>query len=298
MSSRLYAHPADLPLLLDFVRAIRSPERIAEYPSLVDLGELLPLPEIQQNTRLWFSPTGEMLAYAFVDTFDNLQCEFAASSVQPLGAEVVAWAVEIVKTRGATSLDASCAADNQPALAFLRAHGFLLQPEETWHYLRLLAQPIPAPLLPPGFKIRPLHGEAEAAAAAALHRAAFGTEHMTVEHRLAMMRTPEYAPELDLVAVAPDGQLAAYTMVSISAEENARTGRKNGYTDPVATHPAFQRRGLARALLLTGLQMLKARGMETARLGTASDNLGMQKAAESAGFALDYKTLWFQKPLP
>ena len=120
---------------------------------------------------------------------------------------------------------------------------------------------------------------------------------MTTENRLAMMRTSAYDPGMDLVVVAPDGRLAAYTLGSINVEENIRTGRKIGYTDPVATHPDFQRLGLARALLLTGLRMLKERGMEFARLGTASHNLGMQKAAESAGFVLESKTFWFRKPL-
>jgi hypothetical protein len=47
------------------------------------------------------------------------------------------------------------------------------------------------------------------------HRAAFGTEYLTVEERLATMREPEYDPELDLLAVAPDGRLAAYCMCFI-----------------------------------------------------------------------------------
>ena len=46
-------------------------------------------------------------------------------------------------------------------------------------------------------------GEQEAEALAALHRAAFGTDHMTVEERLAIMRAPGYLPELDLLAATP-----------------------------------------------------------------------------------------------
>jgi ribosomal protein S18 acetylase RimI-like enzyme len=120
---------------------------------------------------------------------------------------------------------------------------------------------------------------------------------MTTEERLSMMTTPEYDPSLDLVAVAPGGALAAYCMCYISAEENARTGRNNGCTDPVATHPRFQRLGLARALLLHGLRLLRARGMDFARLGTSSDNIAMQRAAQSVGFRLEFANVWFEKPL-
>lgn len=69
-------------------------------------------------------------------------------------------------------------------------------------------------------------------------------------------------------------------------------------TDPIATHPAFQRRGLARALLLTGLQLLKERGMDYARLSTSSTNVPMQRAARAAGYQLAAKTLFFTKTVP
>ena len=69
-----------------------------------------------------------------------------------------------------------------------------------------------------------------------------------------MMRVPEYDAELDLLAIAPGGRFAAYCLCSISQEENNRTGRNEGTTDPVATHPDFQRRGLAQALLRDGAE--------------------------------------------
>ena len=93
----------------------------------------------------------------------------------------------------------------------------------------------------------------------------------------------------------PDGTLAAYCVCWFSEEENALTGRKDGHTDPIATHPAYQRRGLARALILTGLSLLKEKGLETARLGTARENLGMLRTAESVGFRIVSETLWFSK---
>jgi ribosomal protein S18 acetylase RimI-like enzyme len=297
MPSRAYSHPGDLARILDFVRTVRPPERIGDDPHSVDLEELLLLPEIHANTRLWFGPAGELRACACVDTFDHLRFEFAPGSEGDFGADVVAWGEGIIRARGNSTLGASCRSEDQSHQDFLLAHGFERLTDRTLHYVRPLSQPIPEPLLPPGFIIRPLKGETEAAEVAALHCAAFGTEHMTLERRLGIMRASEYIPELDLVAVAPDGRLAAYTLGSVSAAENARTGRRDGSTDPLATHPDFQRRGLARALLLTGMKMLKERGLDTARLSTGGDNLAMQKTAESAGFVVEGRTLWFQKLL-
>ncbi len=112
-----------------------------------------------------------------------------------------------------------------------------------------------------------------------------------------MMSGTDYDPHLDLVMVGPDGRLAAYCMCQIFQEENARTGRNEGYTDPVATHPEYQRRGLARALLLTGLRLLQERGVETALMGTSSENVKMQRAAEAVGFRVKSSTVWFVKPV-
>jgi mycothiol synthase len=167
--------------------------------------------------------------------------------------------------------------------------------KSTLHCARSLSDPIPEPRVPEGFGIRHVAGEHEAEALAALHRAAFGTENMTTEGRLSWMRTPDYDPELDLVAVAPDGTLAAYVFCSISEEENALSGREDGYTDPVATHPAFQRRGLARALLLTGFRLLKRRGVETAHTSTGSWNVAMRQTARSVGYRVESTTIFFKK---
>ena len=169
----------------------------------------------------------------------------------------------------------------------------MVQPVRTLTFSRSLSEPIGEPQLPAGFEVRSATGEQEAEALAALHRAAFGTEHMTVEERLAMMRVPEYDPALDLIAVAPDKSLAGYCFCSISHEG----GSCLGHTDPVATHPRFQRLGLARALMLTGVRRLKERGAEKAMLGTSSENTAMQRAAESAGFRLAWSKVWLSKPI-
>jgi ribosomal protein S18 acetylase RimI-like enzyme len=110
------------------------------------------------------------------------------------------------------------------------------------------------------------------------------------------MSVPDYVPELDLVAVAPHGQLAGFCVCGISAAENAVTGRSDGYTDPLGVRPDFQKRGIARALLLTGLRLLQERGVTCAVLGTSSENVAMQAVAQSAGFQVECSKIWFFKP--
>lgn len=298
-----YAAPHDLDVLLAFLRQIRPPERAADFPSAIDLRELLALSQVQADTALWRNAAGQLAAYSLVDQYNNLLFEWDPQLISPdLPGEIIAWGVARRRARPAEddeppTLDASCSADNLERIALLEAHGFVREPVYSIHLARDLSAPISQPVLPPGFTIRPAGGAAEAEAWVVLHRAAFGTERMELEERLAMLAEPEYDPQLDLVAVAPDGRLAAYCMVQISREENARTGRSEGYTDPVATHPDFQRRGLARALLLTGLHLLKDRGIATALMGTSSENTPMLETARSVGFGVVSTGVWFSKPV-
>lgn len=299
LTTQLYTGLADLHSMLDLLVAVRPAERIAGYPSAVDLRELLALPAVQDNTRLWFDAAARLVGFALVDHYNNLCFESADPGIET---EIVDWGVQCIRrameaTGEELTLDASCSADNPERLALLERHGFIREAQYSVHMVRSLHEPIPAPQLPLGFSIRHVTGEHEVDALVTLHRAAFGTETMTVEERLAMMGVPDYEPELDLVVVAPDGRPAAYCMVSISQEENAQTGRNEGYTDPVATHPDFQQRGLAKALLLTGLHILQQRGIDTACLGTSSDNVSMQRTAQAVGFHVQSTTLWFSKPV-
>ena len=290
--------------MLDLLLMVRPAERLADFPGVVDLREILASSKVQDNTRLWFDADDRIVGFAFVDPYHNLRFE-----VDPLGAdpdlesEIVAWGDTCLEramqeSGESLTLDASCRDDDAERIKLLERHGFVKQELRTLHLVRSLQAPIPRPQVPAGFRIRHVAGEQEVGALVALHRAAFGTAHMTVEERLAMMRVPEYEPTLDLLVVAPDGRLAAYCMCSISREENRRTERNEGYTDPVATHPDFRRRGLARALLLAGLQALKQRGMDTAALGTSSENVAMLHTAQAVGFRVQSTTVWYSKPVP
>jgi len=302
-ASRAYSGASDLQLMIDLLVAVRPAARISSFPGIVDLRELLTLRHVQDCTRLWLEPEGRVIAFALVDHYSNLHFEYDPQAEHPgIEAEVVAWGVECIRRAiqeggAASTLDASCRSDDTARILLLERHGFVRQETRSLRLIRPLDEPIPAPNLPAGFTVRHVAGEQEVEALVALHRAAFGTENMTVEERLAMMRVPEYDAVLDLIAIAPDGRLAAYCMCSVSQEENKRTARKEGYTDPVATHPDFRRRGLARALLLAGLHRLKQRGIETAVLGTSSDNHAMLRAAQAVGFGVQSETLWFSKPV-
>jgi len=292
--SRMYEGEKDFQIILDLMMRVRPADHINDYPVKVDLEEQFASAMIRENTRLWFDDE-QPIAWAFVDEFNNLRWELDSKYEETLGAEIVAWGEACIRKtltdNGSKTLDANCREDYTGRISFLKRHGFHQTDDTSIYMMRPLFEPIPGPVLPQGFTIRPIKGVEEAEAVATMHRAAFGTEYMTTESRLAIMNTSEYDPTLDLLTIAPNGDIAAYC--SCSANSLTRIGM----TDPVATHPNYQRMGLSRALLLTGMRMLRERGMESAHLGTSGENIAMQKTAESVGYQVEYKTIWFSKEL-
>ena len=72
---------------------------------------------------------------------------------------------------------------------------------------------------------------------------------------LGFMRSVAYVPDHDLVAVAPDGRVAAFTVFWPDTELSL------AQFEPVGTDPDFQRLGLGRAVLLDAFRRLEQSGI-------------------------------------
>jgi len=292
ITSRIYADEKDFQIILDLIARVRPSKYINDYPVKMDIEENLASEATRTNTRLWFDDD-QPVAWAFVDELNNLRWEVDSQHEQLIGTEIVEWGESCIRKKladgEASTLDTNCREDYAARMSFLHRHGFRQTGDTNVAMTRPLSEPIAGPELPRDFVIRPIKGMEEAEAVATMHRAAFGTEYMTTENRLIIMNTSGYEPSLDLLAVAPNGNIAAYCSCSVNDQTQI------GMTDPVATHPNYQRMGLSRALLLTGMRLLKERGMMSAHLGTSGENIAMQKTAESVGFKVEYKTIWFSK---
>jgi ribosomal protein S18 acetylase RimI-like enzyme len=300
LKSHLYTGPADLQAMISLTQTRRAAgQRV--YPIAADLYEELSDQEVQSTARIWHT-NDTLVGFAYVNQYQNLVDVFDERVFTPaIEAEMMDWAVVAARQRNkarceALTLDASANDCDQPRLALLARHEFERTAEDSLLFARPLEGDLHEPRLPNGFSIRPMAGEAEVDAYVALHRAAFGTENMTVDYRRTIMSVPSYLPELDLVAVAPTGELAAFCVCQIFPDNAPRAGGQHeGWTDPVGTQPRYQRLGLAKALIVAGMHRLKARGIDTALLGTSNKNLAMRHVAEALGFRLASRTLFFAK---
>ncbi len=79
-----------------------------------------------------------------------------------------------------------------------------------------------------------------------------------------LQQTSLYDPRLDLAIRAPDGQIAAYGLFWFDPVTRV------GLVEPMRTEERWQRRGLARSVLTTGIDRLSKRGATRIKVGWSS----------------------------
>lgn len=158
----------------------------------------------------------------------------------------------------------------------------------------------PAPPMPAGLEVRP--------ATAADARRIWDADHEAFRDHWGghddsdanfrrWLDSPEFDPSLFIVAYDGD-EVAAGVLNAIYPEENEALGLQRGWLDSVFTRRPWRRRGLARALIVRSLHLLRERGMTGAVLGVDAENpSGALGLYESTGFAVTEKSAAWRKPM-
>jgi mycothiol synthase len=321
LTARPYAGEQDLGAIVQFLNACEVVDQQDVFYSATVLGREMTEPGFDpaRDVRLWLRKTDEgaeqIIGFAQMwiphATPDDREADghlwfrvLPQMRWQGLEAEMLAWAegrmAEIGRSRELPArLRLGCRETEGDRIAWFERSGL----EQVRCFLRMrrdLAQPIPAVELPPGFELAHSLWEADAALRMELHNEAF-MDHWnhhpaTFEEWQHWDADPAYRPELDLLAIAPDGTYAAYARCGIDREENAARGCAEGWINVLGTLPQFRRRGLARAMLLAGLTKLQAEGMTVAFLGVDTQNINQaQTLYESVGFERAYANLAYAK---
>ena len=157
-----------------------------------------------------------------------------------------------------------------------------------------------APPLPDGIEVRPVtaeHARQIWEADLDAFRDHWGGWDASEASFRRWLDSPEFQP--DLMVVAWDGdEVAGAVLNAIDAEENAALGSHRGWLDSVFTRRAWRRRGLARALIVRSLHLLRERGMEMAVLGVDADNpSGAFGLYEAVGFAPTERMIAWRRPI-
>ena len=247
--------------------------------------------------RLWHADD-QLVGYAILGEDPSFDCQvLPAYAWRGIEAEALGWTEErlgelckTVPEMWGGHLVSGSRQDDANRIAFLEQHGFRQGGEfSEVNMLCSLEEPIAEAVIPPDCQVRAMADPAEGGYPGEIsNRAAAQREvwqpwtvgNVSDEDYATFMRLPGYRGELDIVAVAPDGIMAAYV---------------NGWVDPVnmigdfgplGARPAYRRQGLTRLVLLECLRKMQGLGMNRVSVSTGVSNTPAIRLYESVGFKI------------
>ncbi|MCW4051109.1 MAG: GNAT family N-acetyltransferase [Candidatus Bathyarchaeota archaeon] len=160
--------------------------------------------------------------------------------------------------------------DDSTRKRLLMEKGFEKKDYAENQYTWLIPDEPSEPTIPEGFKLRPLGDVEELPARSWLSWRAFQPDSPDEDYEgwewyFGIQRCPLYRRDLEIVAEAPNGYLAAFCTVWY--DDVTRTG----YFEPVGADPEYRRKGLGKAVIMEGLRRLKKVGATRAMVGGYSE---------------------------
>lgn len=290
---RAYRDKRDLNAMLDVLMRGRMADNGSYYIHCGDLKWWLYYPPLEgdfwKHIHLWDDPgqPGRLLGWALIspdwvgiDVYTQPELRDSVSA-QEMYLWAEAQATVIARGQDKKTIHTLWVRHDDAVLSDqLYRRGFRLG-RGMIHFSRPLNEDEPAHVLVDGFELRGCTGEQEVGARARAQHAAFSSRapyERYLERFTDFMRSPVYQPELDIVAIAPDGQVGAFCIVWVDAIN------KVGLFEPVGTHPDFQHKGLGRAVMLEGMKRLWEHGMKHVIVSADEDNIAGIKLYEAMGF--------------
>ncbi|HVM29679.1 MAG TPA: GNAT family N-acetyltransferase [Candidatus Limnocylindrales bacterium] len=162
---------------------------------------------------------------------------------------------------------------------------------------RDLADPLPDPApLPAGLELVGWTPELDEAYRVA-HVTAFddhwGSEPLTsAEWHTRFTGSPMFRPDLTVAAADEVGRLVAYVIGYHAADDTAVTGRVEGWLGQVGTLREWRGRGLATALMVRVMRLMRDAGMQDAKLDVDTENqTGAMGLYERLGFRPEHRSI-------
>lgn len=305
LTMRPYAGEADLPAITGLLNDCDAADHLDDNYAIDDLRLEFADPRLDpaNDLRLWEDADGALIAFGQV--WIDSDAEAVEGSlywrVAPAARggdiedEIMAWASGRVREQARAEAKAArlrCSTRSEFAYghSLPQRHGMVVS-RHFFQMRRPLDQPIEPATLPAGFVLRHVASDADVAAWVEAYNQSF-VDHwnfhpITLESHQHWLQHPSYQPAHDLIAVAEDGTIAAFSFCVIDAAENTRNQRNDGWIGILGTRRGYRRQGLGRAMLLAGLHRLKADGVDYARLNVDAENpSGALQLYESVGFGV------------
>jgi hypothetical protein len=217
---------------------------------------------LEEDVFLWETEEGQIAAVLNREEAGNAHLQVHPHlRTAELEEEMIALAEERLSVQREDRRVVAVWADDQDTLRLeiLNRRGYSKGKWAASEWRRDLDAPIPDAPIPPGYTVRALGDVDELPARSwaswrGFHPDEPDEDYQGWEWYHNIQRCPLYRRDLDLVAIAPDGEMASFcTMWYDDVTRSA-------YIEPVATVPEHLRRGLARATITEGLRRLQRLG--------------------------------------
>jgi ribosomal protein S18 acetylase RimI-like enzyme len=205
-------------------------------------------------------------------------------------ADALEWAESMLKTlrkqdpqRWSGHFVSGARQDDTRRIEFLEQYGFCYSGEfAEVNMLRSLNEPIPEVTLPPGCTGCSMTDGELTNRAGSIRDVwlPWTVGNVSDEDYARLMKMPGYERQLDILAVAPDGVIAAYVNCWVDPVNRI------GDFGPVGARTPYRRQGYTRAVLLEGLRRLKDCGMERVCVSTGVTNTPARNLYLSIGFKI------------
>ncbi|NET26680.1 GNAT family N-acetyltransferase [Okeania sp. SIO1I7] len=320
--TRSYKGEMDLEAIAEFFQVCEAVDRLDEWVSVSDMRQEFNDPDVdkERDIRLWEDGEGKLIGFGKLLIQESIDA-FLSFRVHPtvrgegIEQEIIRWGEarmkEVARDKGVSAKFRSPVRDTQTErIALLDSCGFT--PKRYFFEMeRSLTEPLPKPELPVGFTLQShssgqFSGKQEQRkfieAWVEAHNQTFidhwNFHEVKVEQVEHIVSGPDYRPDLTWVAIASDGTFAAFCYCCFYPEENKYKGRKEGWINTLGTRRGFRQRGLGKAMLLSGMEGLRAVGLDKALLGVDAENpSGATRLYESVGFSKVHTNIVYGKEL-
>jgi mycothiol synthase len=211
---------------------------------------LEPLEYFTSRVHLWRNASGQLVAFVIRGTnFSNIQIDYEYRFLEP---EIFDWIEQHppADKKQISTMVYDWDTERQTLLAKRGYQNF--GPIEDVRIYDL-NQTYPPVTLPPGYRITSVSEYSDYAERIELENRVWGVSIDEAWFR-GKSSAPSYSFDWDLLAVSPEGKLAAYSLVWLYPQN------RTAEIDPVGTHPNHRQRGLSRALILESFKRLRENG--------------------------------------
>ncbi len=320
LALRYYQGERDLEAIAELFQACEIVDRLDEWLSISDLRQDLNAPDLdkERDIRLWQDEDGRVIGFGKLSIKESVD-GYLSFRVHPslrgegIEQEIISWGEkrmqEVAKDTSASVKLRSGSRDTQiERMELLESYGFT--PKRYFLNMeRSLAESFPKPELPVGFTLQS-HSYPEFSsklgqrrfleALVEMYNQTFidhwNFHELTVDLLENKMSSPDYRQDLNLVALTADGTFAAFCICFILAQNNQRKGTREGRIADLGTRRGFRKRGLGKAMLLSGMERLRDVGMDKVLLGVDAENpSGANRLYESVGFRKVHTNIVYSK---